>query len=142
MSERPKIPATQIIYGDTVYWLCVVSCLVCMIGPIFALINVDNNVINPHFLFGGIFSGKTAEEVWSLASGGHFPGGHFWTDNFTKGDGFTQFGLALGGFVAMPALILSGLLFLKGKKILWTLLSFWVAFMITVSALNLVNAGH
>lgn len=141
--NRPAIPASQILYGDTVYWLCVCAAIACMIGPMIALLDVDHNMANPHYLYGAIFSGKSPEQLWAgLTAGREFPGGHFWIQNFTMGDGFTQFGLALGGFVAGPALVMSAFAFVKEKKPLWVALSLWVAFMIAVSAIGVVDAGH
>lgn len=142
-NERPAMPASQIIYGDTVYWLCVLAAIACMIGPMLALFNVDNNMANPHYLYGAIFSGKSPEQLWAgLTAAREFPGGHFWIGNLDKGDGFTQFGLGLGGFVAAPALALASLAFVKEKKPLWVALSLWVTFMIVVSAIGVVDAGH
>lgn len=141
MDNRPKMPLSQIVYGEVVYWLCVVAALVCMIGPFFAMIDPSNNVLAPRYLYTAIWTGMDPTIIWKL-SGTDITGGHFWIEHFTFGDGFTQFGLALGGFVAMPALCLAAIAYLKDKQILWMLLSLWVAFMITVSATGIINAGH
>lgn len=140
-TERPKMPTSQIWYGDTVYWLCILAALACMIGPMLALMNVDNNLGNPHFLYQAIFDGMSAEEVWNKVAGG-FPGGHFWASNLGKGDGFTQFGLCLGGFVAAPALVLSAIAFIKEKQPLWVCLALWNVALIVISASGVVNMGH
>jgi hypothetical protein len=142
-NQRPAMPASQILYGDTVYWLCVLAAIACMIGPMLALFNVDNNMANPHYLYGAIFSGKSPEQLWAgLTEAREFPGGHFWMTHFGMGDGFTQFGLALGGFVAAPALAVAALAFIKEKKYIWTGLALWVTFMIMVSCIGVVDAGH
>ncbi len=143
MDNRPQMPVAQIVYGEIVYWLCVVSALLCCLGPWLAMAFVDNNVLNPHYLFGAIWEGVAAPGVWALG-GNEIHGGHFWIDNITKGDGLTQFGLVVGGSVALPALLGSAFCFLFGKprQMLWTLLSLWVAFMITISCSGVVNLGH
>lgn len=141
MDDRPLMPKAQIVYGETVYWLCVFSAILCMIGPFVAMLNVDNNFLNPHYLFSAIWEGKDAAAVWSVA-GEEFPGGHFWMQYITSGDGLTQFGLALGGFVAAPALVLASILYLKDKEYLWFFLSLWVTFLIAVSAIGVVGSGH
>jgi hypothetical protein len=140
--EQPKMPFAQIIYGEIVYWLCVLAALICTVGPVIALANVDNNQLNPHYLFSAIWEGKKAEEVWA-ATGGKFPGGHFWLDSFTLGDGFTQFGLVLGGGVAFPALIAAAIAYLLGKprKYFWALMALWVAALVAVSMVGLIQ-GH
>ena len=89
--ERPTMPKAQIIYGEIVYWATILAAIICMIGPLISMINVDNNVLNPHYLFAGIFEGKDAATIWKEVGGG-FPGGHFYLSKFTSGDGFTQEG--------------------------------------------------
>lgn len=67
-------------------------------------------------------------------------GGHFWIENFTKGDGFTQFGMALGCAVGLPAMLGAALLFAsKERSYGWALGSIWIALMIGVSAVGLIS---
>ncbi|WP_029896787.1 hypothetical protein [Desulfohalovibrio reitneri] len=143
-ADRPVMPKAQIIYGDTVYWLCVLSALVCMVGPVVALAFPDANVIDPRHLFGAIWEGKDALEVWRVR-GSEFPGGHFWMDHLAFGDGLTQFGLFLGGVCAAPALVLSSISYMtdpKNRHPLWAVLGLWVVFLIALSASGLVGMGH
>jgi hypothetical protein len=139
--NRPIMPKAQIAYGETIYWLCVVAAIICMVGPFVALLNIDNNYLNPHFLFSAIWEGKDALAVWQ-AAGQDFPGGHFWMDYLTTGDGLTQAGIALGGFVAAPALVLAAIYYLREREYLWTALSLWVVLLVAVSAIGVVGASH
>ena len=136
--ERPIMPRAQLVYGAIVYWITIAAALICMIGPVISMASVENNVLNPHFLFAGIFEGKNAAAVWQDVGGG-FPGGHFWFKNFTKGDGFTQFGLALGCSVAIWALLAAAIAYLLDKIYLYVILSLWVAFLVTVSMIGIVG---
>ncbi len=135
--ERPTMPRSQLVYGEIVYWVTIVACIFCMIGPVISMKNVDNNVLNPHFLFAGIFEGKSAETIWEEVGGG-FPGGHFYLDNLSLGDGFTQAGLALGCSVGLYGLIAVSFLFIKEKNPLFAFLSLWVALLIVVAMLGVV----
>lgn len=143
MDNRPQMPVAQIVYGEIVYWLCVVAALICTVGPLFAMSNVDNNVLNPHYLFGAIWEGVAAPGVWALSDSG-VHGGHFWLTHLFRGDGFTQFGLVVGGSVALPALIGAAIAYVaeKPRQTLWFLLAGWVAFMITISCTGVVSLGH
>lgn len=134
----PAVPTSQIIYGDIVYWITILACIICMIGPFIAMLNPENNVINPHFLFAAIFEGKSAAEVWQ-AGGKEFPGGHFYLDYLTKGDGITQLGLALGCSVGLWGLLASAGAFAKEKNYLFMGLSLWVCFMIVIAAFGLLS---
>lgn len=140
--EELKMPVSQRVYGEWVYWLTVVSAIICMIGPVIAMLSVDNNVMNPHYFFAEIFAGKTAAEVWQNVGGG-FPGGHFYLKHPFTGDGITQFGMALGCASAFPALIITafrGYLKEKPKVYLYAVLCLWVALMVAVSAVGIVKA--
>ena len=139
--EKPKMPLSQLVFGESVYWFCVAAAIVCMIGPVLAFMAVDANIMNPHFLFASIFDGNTADIIWEKVAGG-FPGGHFWANNIKKGDGFTQLGLVIGCACALPALVLTAAVFLMSKKeksILWALFSLGIAALITVSVIGIVN---
>ena len=62
--ETPKMPRAQTVYGAIVYWVTIVSCLICMVGPVISVASPDNNVLNPYKLFNAIFQGKDAQTVW------------------------------------------------------------------------------
>jgi hypothetical protein len=140
-NEHPIMPKAQIVYGDVVYWICVISAVLCMVGPLVAVMDIDSNVANPHFLFSAIWEGKDAIEVWRIA-GEKFPGGHFWIDNMHLGDGLTHFGLVLGGGVALPALLAASVFYLKDRMYLWAGMSVWVCILILISATGIVGMGH
>jgi len=139
--QRPKMPPSQIFYGEIVYWVTVVACIICVIGPLISVANPENNTLDPYLLFNAIFEGKTAEEIWNIAGDG-FPGGHFYLNNLTTGDGFTQLGLALGCSVALWALIFVAGAYLREKVYLYVYLSLWVALLVFLSMTGLVAGGH
>ena len=111
-----------------------------MIGPVIAMVSVDNNVMNPHYLFSAIFEGKNAETIWREVGGG-FPGGHFYLKYPWFGDGFTQLGLALGCSSALWGLLAVSFVYLRKKNYVYVALSLWVAALVFLSALGIVK-GH
>lgn len=134
----PKIPPVQIVYGAIVYWITILACLICMVGPVISVASPDNNVLNPYKLFTVIFEGKDAQTVWQEV-GDEFPGGHFYLKHLTYGDGFTQFGLALGCSVALWALIAAAIAYASDKVYVYVFLSLWVALLVTLSMLGIVG---
>jgi len=138
--DRPVMPPSQIVYGEIVYWVTIVSALICMVGPVIAMMRIDDNVLNPHYLFASIFAGNSADTIWNEVGGG-FPGGHFYLSHMTAGDGFTQFGLALGCSVALWALLATALVYLKQRNYLYLLLCLWVSVLVALSALGIIS-GH
>jgi hypothetical protein len=139
--ETPKMPLAQTIYGEIVYWVTIVACMICMVGPVIAVAAPKRNILNPYFLFAKIFEGKTAPDIWQEVGGG-FPGGHFYFDYFTYGDGFTQFGLALGCSVALWALIAAAIAYASEKIYFYVGLALWVGLLVTLSMIGIVGGGH
>jgi len=137
--EKPKMQLSQLVYGEIVYWGTIVAALICMIGPYISMKNPEHNVMNPFYLFAGIFAGKDTATIWQEVAGG-FPGGHFYLDKFFYGDGFTQFGLALGCSVAAWALIPVAFCYLKEKNPTYTILCIWVALLIILSMIGIVSS--
>lgn len=136
--RMPVMPISQIVYGEIVYWVTIVAAMICIIGPALAII-IGNNVMDPSFTYGAIFAGKSASDVWALSQTGGFPGGHFYVSNLLTGDGFTQFGLALGCGVALPGLLGATIAFAKSKSFGFVVLSLWVAALIFFSASGIVS---
>lgn len=135
VQETPKMPRAQTVYGAIVYWVTILSCIICMVGPVISVANPEKNVLNPYKLFNAIFEGKDAQTVWQEVGGG-FPGGHFYFKNFTYGDGFTQFGLALGCSVALWALVAAAFAYASEKIYFYVFLALWVAGMVVVSMIG------
>jgi hypothetical protein len=126
------------VYGSIVYWVTILACLICMVGPVLSVASPNHNVLNPYKLFAAIFEGKDAQTVWQEV-GGEFPGGHFYLKNLTYGDGFTQFGLALGCSVALWALIAAAIAYASHRVYLYVFLSLWVALLVALSMVGIVG---
>lgn len=139
--DRPLMPKAQIVYGEIIYWMTILACLLCMVGPVISAAAPENNVLNPYKLFGAIFEGKSAPEIWDQVGGG-FPGGHFYLKNFTKGDGFTQMGLALGCSCALWGLLVAAFLYARERIWVYVVLALWVSMLVTLSMLGIVSGGH
>jgi hypothetical protein len=135
----PKMPRAQITYGAIVYWITILSCIICMIGPVVSVAAPEKNVLDPYKLFNAIFQGKDAQTVWREV-GGEFPGGHFYLTHFSHGDGFTQFGLALGCSVALWALLAAAFAYAVDKIYLYVGLALWVSALVALSMIGIVGA--
>lgn len=137
--QMPVMPMSQIVYGEVVYWVTILAAVITIIGPALALIFTDNNVMNPVGTFSAIFAGMSPADIWASSKEGAFPGGHFYLRNLFTGDGFTQFGIALGCGVAFPGLIAASLVYVKDKAFGFVGLSLWVAALVFLAASGLVN---
>ena len=138
--DKPKIPLPQIVYGNIIYWLCILAALICTIGSVLAIAFPSKNIMDPHYLFFTIWEGNKPEAVWQQTGGG-FPGGHFWLHNLNTWDGFTQFGLVVGCSCAFLALLATSIAFLRKKprSYGWALVSLLVASLVILSALGIYH---
>ena len=135
--NKLKISKAQSAYGAVVYWVTFSAALICIAGPLIAMLAPEKNVLNPHLVFSGIWEGKTADEVWACAGEG-FPGGHFYRGRFFSGDGFTQFGIVLGSSAALWGL-LAAAGFLKEKSYGYAGACIFVSAVIVFAMAGVVN---
>lgn len=135
----PAMPISQIVYGELVYWITILSAIIVTVAPILAMLFTKNNIMNPNYTFGAIFAGKKIADVWALSKTGGFPGGHFYLQHLTTGDGLTQLGLVLGCCVALPGLIGAMFCYAREKSYGFVALSLWVGALVACSAIGIVN---
>lgn len=136
---KPNVPRVQIVFGDIVYWVTVLACILAVVGPLISFIFMDDNVMNPHYLFDSIWEGDEPEVVWDKVAGQE-PNGHFWIHNLTAGDGITQIGIVIGCAVGMPAMIIAALLYwFREKGRIQAVMALWVTALIAVSLLGILE---
>lgn len=137
MEEKPNIPLSNIVAGTTLYWVCIVACLLCMIGCGIVMLSAENNLADPYKIFALVWEGKNPAEVWKISGQeGRFPGAHFWVRHLDKGDGIVQLGIWIGCCCALPAVFFSGLVFLFRGPRIYFVISMWVSFMILYAMLG------
>ena len=61
--EAPKMPRANNVYGAIVYWITIIACIICMVGPVISVASPDNNVLNPYKLFNAIFEAFRETDV-------------------------------------------------------------------------------
>jgi hypothetical protein len=131
-------PLANRVYGTIIYWTSIIAAIICILAPVIALAFPERNVLDPQYLFSSIWEGAKPEVVWNAAGEG-FPGGHFWINNLTYGDGFMQFGIVIGGACAGFALLGAAIGYLKQKprNFGWALLSIVICLFIVLAAIGI-----
>lgn len=66
MTEKPTVLLSQRVFGEIVYWITIACAILCIVGPVYAFTDMDENVLNPHTLMGNIFDGMAAESITEL----------------------------------------------------------------------------
>ena len=136
--EIELIPRHQIIFGEIIKWTTIASCLIAMIAPVIGLAFPENNILQPNRIFALIFAGNNKDVIWAEAGSG-FPGGHFYLQNMFTGDGFAQFGVALGCSVALWALLPTIISYFKSKEYLCAFVSIFIALIIILAMTGLIS---
>ena len=131
-------PLANLVYSRIIYTLSIVAAVICTLAPILAIALPERNILNPQFLFSSIWKGASPGTVWHTAGSG-FPGGHFWLNHITFGDGIIQFGVALAGSCAGIALLGAAIAYLKQKprNYFWVLVSLVICAMIFLAAVGI-----
>jgi hypothetical protein len=140
MKERPDVPGPQVVYGTTVYWLCIAAALICTIGLALAIVFPSSNLLDPHYLFYAIWQGNSPEKIWEEMSQ-RFPGAHFWIGRLGQPDALIQLGLVIGCSCSGVALLAAALAFLREKplQIGWTLVAALIVIQILLSLLGVYH---
>jgi len=140
MEERPKPPLANVVFGDTIYWVCVIATILSMIGPCISILFPDNNLANPYYIFSAVWEGKNSNEVWAATTQkGKYPGPHFWINHLFKGDGITQLGAWLGCISSLPAVLFAGFIFLFKRDWGYWIISWLTFLMILFAVLGIIR---
>ena len=137
MTEKPRVPKAQIVYGTIIYWVCIAAAFICTIGPVLAILLPSSNLLDPHYLFYSIWQSNSPTEIWEEMSRG-YTGAHFWIGRLNRPDALIQLGLVAGCSCSGLALLAAALAFLRQKprKIEWALIALVITIQITLSVLG------
>ena len=137
---RPEIDKGQLYFGNVIHWITIMSCLIVLAAPVFILLFLEANLLNPTHIFGAIFEGKKPAEIWE-AAGVPFDG-NFWRlfmgSLFTP-DGFATLGIVLGCSVTLWGLIPAVWMFIKKKEYFYSFVALFVMALIALAMSGLVN---
>lgn len=136
---KPKPPLSAFVYGEIVYWGTIVGAIIVIIGFVIAFLT-QANVMDPGYVFSAIWEGKTSTEIWQKAAGS-LPRGHWYIRELAKGDGLTMFGLALGIFAVIPAMLGSAIFLIKDKYHFFGVLAIIGGIITLLSFLGLFSVG-
>jgi len=66
--DTPVVPIESVVYGEVVYWITILAAILCMVGPLVAVANPSNNLLDPHLVFANIFAEEEPGGVWALSA--------------------------------------------------------------------------
>jgi hypothetical protein len=135
--SRPEIPVAGIVYGEVVYWLTVLGSVIAIIGATAAMFGADN-YLDPSQVFSAIWEGQTTVDIWE-GTVGAVPRGHWYLPRLGAGDALAMFGLAVGVFSVIPALIASAIALFRKRQLLFGALAIVAAVLCITSCLGVIE---
>jgi len=134
--DRPVPPLAGIVYGDLIYWGTALGAVISIIGTVLAFVT-RSNYVSPAAMITGIWQEKPYSEIWAGAVGSP-PSGHWYLSHLGAGDGLACFGLAMGVFVVIPAMLASAYYLKKSKDVFFAFLAVVATAVTVVSMLGLL----
>ena len=131
--SRPDIPQSGVAYGETIYWGTIASAIITILGQVVTFLT-PGSAISPSILLSRIWEGKDVAAIWEGVGVARPANEHWYFAQLTTGEGLTMFGIALGVFVVIPALLASAwVLFTREGRPLFGVLAI-IAALITVAS--------
>jgi hypothetical protein len=84
-----------------------------------------------------MWQGGSAKEIWQGATGS-MPQGAWYLSHLTTGDGLTAFGISLGVFSVIPALLGAGIVLFRDKNLFFGSLAIIVTIIVIISMVGLI----
>lgn len=134
---RPRVPRAGVVYGEVVYWFTVLGSVIAIVGSTIAMLGADN-FLDPSYVFSAIWQGESTVEIWEGAVG-QIPNGHWYLPRLGMGDALAMFGLGLGVFAVIPAMVWSAIILFKERESLFGALAVVSAMLCVVSCLGLIR---
>jgi hypothetical protein len=129
-----KLAQSHAVYAQVVHVITIVSAIMSLFMPAFILFFSDADVLNPNRIFAAIFSGTKPADIWAMASGGTFPGAHFYLRYPGAPDAWAMFAINLGCSVGLWGLLPAiGYQMVKEKKYLEAIAGILLALLILLS---------
>ena len=134
IENKPKPPIAGIIYGEIVYWGVLLGSLIVIVGSVLAFLG--DNFVPVSYWISSIWKGETVLQTWQGATGA-LPNGHWYLSRLTTGDGLSAFGISLGVFSVVPALLLSSVALFREKEWLYGALAMVGCVVVMIGVLGL-----
>ena len=131
--DQPEIPRSGVAYGETIYWGTVASAVITVIGQVITFLT-QGSAISPSILLSRIWDGKGVDGIWQGVGIARPENEHWYFAHLTSGEGLTMFGIAVGVFIVIPALLASSyVLFTRENRPLFGVLAV-IAALITIAS--------
>ena len=113
--QKSLIPISGVIYGQTIYWLTLMSSFLVLLGTIVSFVEKDSPIPSKQLLQ-SVIDGKDVDQIWQEMGLNPAPDILFFLANPSAGESITMIGIAVGVSSVVPATFFFGLLFEQIQK--------------------------
>ena len=118
--KKSLIPISGVIYGQTIYWLTIISSLIVLLGTIVSFLE-KNSPLPASYLLKSVIDGKSKKISGQIA----LLVNHqiFFLSNLSNGESITMIGLAIGVSSVIPATLFSSYFLWKSRNPVFALIA-------------------
>ena len=120
--KKSLIPISGVIYGQTIYWLTIISSLIVLLGTIVSFLE-KNSPLPASYLLQSVIDGKSKTDIWANSVVGEPPNIFFFLNNLSHGESITMVGLAVGVSSVIPATLFSSYFLWKSRNPVFALIA-------------------
>ena len=120
--KKSLIPISGVIYGQTIYWLTIMSSLIVLLGTIVSFLE-KNSPLPASYLLQSVIDGNSKTNIWAKSSVGEPPTIFFFLNNPSHGESITMIGIAVGVSSVIPATLFSSYFLWKSRNPVFALIA-------------------
>ena len=121
----------DIVYGESVYWLTLISSITVIIGSVIAFVT-NFNFASTSYWVTSVWQGQTIEQIWNGA-GTSVPQGHWYLSYLATGDGMQAFGLSIAFFSIIIGMVASSIVLFKKRSLVFGIFALIAAAIVVAS---------
>ena len=120
--QKSLIPISGVIYGQTIYWLTLMSSFLVLLGTIVSFVEKDSSISSKQLLQ-SVIDGKNVDQIWQELGLSPAPDILFFLANPSVGESITMIGIAIGVSSVVPATFLSAYFLKKSRNPVFAILA-------------------
>jgi len=120
--QKSLIPISGVIYGQTIYWLTLLSSCLVLLGTIISFLEKDSP-IPANQLLQSIIDGKSVDQIWHGIGLSDAPDMFFFLANPSFGESITMIGIGIGVSSVVPATFFSAYFLKKSRNPVFAVLA-------------------
>jgi hypothetical protein len=120
--QKSLIPISGMIYGQTIYWLTLLSSCLVLLGTIISFLEKDSP-IPANQLLQSVIDGKSVDQIWHGIGLSDAPDMFFFLANPSFGESITMIGIGIGVSSVIPATFFSAYFLKKSRNPVFAVLA-------------------